>query len=220
MAAPGPRRARGSPPFCASQRSTASECSAAEPAQSSSEHAIIETTGTPTSQDCARSRRASSTARPILVVLREAAAAPVRLPDDDVPARSYGGRERLDRIGEASVDEARAQAQRGVVRLRLVRRVAASPSSNVTRSPSPASAACSTATAWSPVTSRAVPRAAELGGEQTAGPPRPDAMSRTRESGPSPRRFPRRSSFSSDVGFWISARLRDDEVAGNHGIII
>ena len=57
-----------------------------------------------------------------LVVLRKRKASPERLADDDVATRANGRHERLDRVGEAPVDEARAETQSCVVRLRLVRR--------------------------------------------------------------------------------------------------
>ena len=46
---------------------------------------------------------------------------PVRLADDDVAARAYGRRERLERSGEVVPDEARAEAERRVPGSRLER---------------------------------------------------------------------------------------------------
>ena len=58
----------------------------------------------------------------VLVVVGQREPTPVRLADDDLAARPHRRRERLDGLREAAVDEARAEAERGVVGLRLERR--------------------------------------------------------------------------------------------------
>ncbi len=61
----------------------------------------------------------------VLAVVRKRQPAPVRLADGDVPAGTYSGDERVDRVREAAVDETRAEAKRRVVHLRLEGRLCA-----------------------------------------------------------------------------------------------
>ena len=59
---------------------------------------------------------------PVLVVVRQGKPPPVRLAHDDVATRPDRRRERVEGVGKAAIDEARAEAQRSVVGLRLERR--------------------------------------------------------------------------------------------------
>ena len=70
----------------------------------------------------------------IRVVLRQRQRPPVRLAYHHVATRAHGWRKGVDRVGEAAVHEARAEAERRVVRLlpRSCVTLAASPSSNET----------------------------------------------------------------------------------------
>ena len=142
---------------------------------------------------------------PVLVVVRKRKPPPVRLADDDVAAGTDGRRERLDRVREAAVDEARTEAEGGVVRLRLERRSGAVAELEHQPLGEPGSRG---SLDRDRVEVRrdldAANAAAERLGRTSAGPPRPDAMSRTRDPGPRPSRSPRRTSFSGEVGFCSS----------------
>ena len=159
----------------------------------------------------------------VLVVVRKREPPPVRLADDDVAAGTNRRDERVDGVRKAAVDEARAEAERGVVRLRLERRAARRRRARRRRrSSSPAVAARSTATAWksgeisTPCTLHPNSRA-----RRSAGPPRPDAMSRTRDSRPEAEPLAEQQELL--LGgrvLELVHRLGDDVVARDHGAII
>ena len=131
---------------------------------------MTETTGSPRSRRSDRALERRPRLVPVLVVVRQRKPPPVRLADDDVAARPHSRRERLDGVGEAAVDEARAEAERSVVGLRLVRR--GRTRRRARRSRDRASPASAIALDRDRVEVRRdldpVPRAAELGGEQRA----------------------------------------------------
>jgi hypothetical protein len=111
---------------------------------------------------------------PILEVLGERKPAPERLPDDDVAAGANRRRERLDRVGEASVDEARAETESCVVRLWLVRRRRSV--GQLEKEPIAEARFCGAFDGDRVEVRRdldPVPRAAELGGEQDRRPATP-----------------------------------------------
>ena len=217
--------ASGSSRFAASQRSTACQWSVSYRSQSSSDEAITETTGRP---DVSKTVDGALEGRPRLVAgprSRPAAGAAAstarrrrRGRRAGPPARAprpcpRGCRRRSSRRGRAR--RRRPPARASPRRRRRARTSAASAS--------PAASARSTATAWKsgeistprtlhPNVSRRGRAPARRG---------PDAMSRTRDSGPRPSRSPRRTSFSARGRvLQLVERLGDDEVAGDHGRII
>ena len=197
--------ASGSSGLSASHSSTARQWRVSYRSQSSSDESISVTTRGARLDDRDGAVERGERLVPLLVVVGQRPGAPVRLADDDVAARPHARLERVERAGEAAVDEARAEAERGVVGAGASSSCEASAEPERDEVGDPALAARSTAAAWNsgaisiPSTVHPNSRARRI-----AGPPRPDATSRTRDPGPSRMRRPRRSSFSSDVGFWIS----------------
>ena len=158
----------------------------------------------------------------VLVVLRKREAAPERLADDDVAARSYGRCERLDGVGEAPVDEARAETESCVVRLRRVRRRRSV--GQLEGDPIAESRVGGALDGDGMEVRRdldAVPRAAELGGEENRrpAPPRRDVENTRIRAEPETLPEEEKLLLRGRV-LDLVRRLRDDEVARNHGRII
>ena len=142
----------------------------------------------------------------ILVVLGERKTPPVRLADSDMAAGTDGRRQRIHGLGEVAEDEARSEAESRVVGLGLERR--ACPVTKLERDQLGDSGLRRPRECDGMELGRDLDPAARcsrtLPPAGSPGLPRPEAMSSTLEPGSSPSRLPRSSSFSRDVGFWIS----------------
>ena len=156
----------------------------------------------------------------VLVVLRKRKASPERLADDDVATRANSRRERVDGVGEAPVDEARAETERSVVRLRLVRRRRSVGQLEGESIAEPRF--CGTLDGDRMEVRRdldAMPRAAELGGEENRRPATPRRDVEDARVGAEPETLPEKEELLLRRRVLdLVRRLRDDEVAGNHGV--